>query len=434
MAVKRLIIDCSVIWYRCWHRMKSPNYQAESPIELEEYTKNLAGELYKYVNRFQAEDVVFGIDSKEWRSAYYNAYYADRVHFWKHREKADHWVMIVDDKHYIIWLDEHTEVWRDKKATADEKLVLDLTDADTWIFFEGGKTPQYILDTYPTTFKTVQEAPEWEYLQKRYPTYKGGRNGNWPYETTYSEFKAVSREFTINLADTLGARAVFAELAEFDDIAYNYILQDTECTTVLITTDQDLDQLQQYGEKTLKIWNPGSGANNPERWVEMGPRTSTYHLLNKLVGGDDSDKIAGVTLKIEKQKGTKKNPVFYHEDKTFGTVSWASDMTPKKGKQTEKFCYKLFENSGYDLGQAHAFLKEHEVDGTYTKNLSLMHLGAAPEVVAANCQKALAETTVYPATYAIDADYCLTTRQLKLIENEALIERANDIEAGVYSV
>lgn len=434
MAVKRLIIDCSVIWYRCWHRMKSPGYQAESPIELEEYTKNLAGELYGYIKRFQAEDVIFGIDSKEWRSDYYRAYYEDRVHFWKHREKQDHWVVLVDDKHYIIWQDLHTETWRDKKATADEKLGLDLTDADQWIFFEGGKTPQYILDAFPTTFKNVQEAPEWEYLQKRYPTYKGGRNETWAYETTYSEFKKVSREFTINLADSLGARAVFADLAEFDDIAYNYILEDTVNTTVLITTDQDLDQLQQYGEQTLKIWNPGSGANNPERWVLMGPRTSQYHLLNKLVGGDDSDKIAGVTLRIEKKKGSKKNPTFYYEDKTFGTVSWASDMTAKKGKTTEKYCYKLFEEYGYNLGQVHGFLNENQVDGTYTKNLSLMHLGAAPLIVGDNCRKALAETVVEPATYSIETDYLLTVRQLKLIENEALSKRNWDIEEGVYSV
>ena len=427
---KRLIIDCSVMWYRAWWRMKSPGYQAQSVLELEEFARNLAGDLYELIQRFQAEDVVFGIDSKEWRSEYYRQYFADRVHFWKHKKYPQSWVAMVNNSHYMVSYHEHTRVWSTRKLTQLQEQVLDLQDPETWILFPAGKTPEYILEAFPSTFKCVQDCPDWEGLRQIFPQYKGGRNANWQFETPYKEYKDSAKSLTLNLADTFGARAVMAEWAEFDDIARAYISENPEAETILVTTDRDMDQLMGLSSK-LSIWSPGSGKNNPAKWVRLSKELAEFHLLCKLVGGDDSDKIPGCTIWEEREKGPKKAKVSYRVNTTYGPVSWETDSTPKDGKKTFTFCQSLMEEHK-TLAGCNAYLKAHEVEHSYTRNVSLMHLGAAPGVVKAACSEALQNTRVGSKQYEL-TDYMLTDRQVLEKAEQASQARAQDIADGVYA-
>lgn len=425
---KRVIIDCSILWYKAWWRMKSPGYQAESSLELEEFARGLAGDIYELQQRFQAADLVLGIDSKEWRTPYFKQYFADRVHFWKSREIKNSWVMRVNETNYIIERSERTGSWSDKKATIAQNLALDLTDANKWFFFEKGKTPQYILDANPDTFKSVQECPDWEALQKRFPQYKGGRNSTWPFETSYKEFKKHARSLTLNIADTLGARAVFADWCEFDDLAHAYVAEGTASDTVLVTTDQDMDQLL-ANSMFLNIWHTGD-KSGPARWVNMSTETANFHLLCKLVGGDSSDKIPGCITWAEKTKGPKNNKTTYRENTNWVTVSWETETVVKGGAKTADYCRKLMDEHG-DLAGAHRFLVEHDVNGSYARNVAMMHLGAAPQSVKQACREALANIKVKPAKYQL-SDYLLTDRKIRTIEQRAQAARSADLEAKVY--
>lgn len=438
--MSKLIIDCSVLWYSNWHRMKSADYQATSNIELVEFAKNLTSNLHEYITRFKPDEIIFGIDSKEWRTPYFSQYFKDRTHYWKSKTEKNSWVMKVGQVIHIIKMGETTGTWTYKKASKAEELLLDLTDStgEKWVFFEKGQTPAYILEAYPDTFKTVQECPDWPALETKAITYKGGRNANWPYKTPYAEFKKCAKSITYNLAALFGAKAVAADWSEFDDIAHAYIKDNAgQDEIILVTTDQDLDQLQALHPK-LKIWCPGGGPNFPAAWVVMEPLTAQYHLWCKLIGGDSSDKIPGVTLKDITYKGRGENKREVVKLTTYPTVSWETKLICKGGKATDKFVMKL------TCGHLHPdekvitpqlinkYLKDHEVDGTYSRNVALMHLSAAPVEIQNNCRAALAAATIDTPIYTL-ADYMIDETEKRTIEHRALIKRKKDLEDGIYS-
>lgn len=435
----KLIIDCSVLWYKNLHGLKAKDYVATTGLEMAEYTKSLTKDILRLVKRFQADEVILGVDSKEWRSGYFADYFAEKVHYYKSITKKNYWVVDVCGTLYIVHEDVKTETWRKKKATKDESLAFDLKEPTEWVFFEKGFTPKNIMDAYPDTFKTVQECPDWVHLAEVYPTYKGGRRTNWDFETTYKQFKDHSRGLTYNLGNTLGLKVVATDWAEFDDIAHSYAQMYKDEPMIIVTTDQDLDQLHAVNHN-LQTWNPGSGANNPARWQKLGPRGAQYHLFCKLIGGDSSDGIPPVTLNLVEMKGRGKNKHEVNKQITYPVVQWDLEgKTVKKGMKTDKLVMDLVTGQLIDgvdeeqvtPGKIDAWLRAREVNGSYTRNVALMHLGACPLPIQEACKKSILEAAIAPPKYTL-ADFLLTEVELREVEHEALIDRKMDQEKGIY--
>jgi len=417
------IDDVSGRWYRDWMKMKSPGFEPPENLdtELEIFAYNLASSFFRDLTRFQPDRFIVALDSKEWRTPFFNNYYLPRVNFWKSKSEKSSWVLGFNNSFQVVKKDSRTDSWKKKKANKTEEKELDLDNPDKWVFFKAGKTPDEIIKAYPDTFKSVRDCPEWEVLKDYVPAYKGNRDKDFSlFETSYEDFKELARNATFHLAALAGAEVVEAGWAEFDDIAATVVEMNPAEEIIISSTDQDMDQLKAAG-LFVNIWNSGTGHDNPARWVDMSAKLSEFHLLCKLVGGDGSDGIHGITTKED------------GKEKTWGVVSWevADKSKVKKGKLTEKFCRRLMEENG-NLKGVHRWLMEHQIDETYSRNLALMHLSAAPLQIRENCKRALKQAIERPPKHEWD-NFFLGEKARRKIANEALKMRAEDMAGGWYS-
>ena len=383
--MRTLIVDWSLLSYKQWFRMKSPNYTPKSELEIEEFAINMASEAYKYRVRFRPDKFIFALDARPpWRDTTYNQFYDVSVKYWKSLEEQQHWVVGFDSKYFRCKFHDGPKVWQFEKFNATDKKnwPTESQDQTKWMFFDRGNTPPEVLEAFPESPKTVKETDDWEGLKKIVPTYKGNRQGQkWDFNTSKEDLKKHMRALAFNLAPVVGAMPVEAELTEADDVAAYYAQNNPGEEIILVSADQDWHQLL-ISNPHVSIWDPYF-----KHWVTGEKEQISLKLLCKLLGGDTSDNIAGVSI-------SGRNPL--------SPVQWdESGKTVKGGKNTYKQAMKLMDKFNNDFGLIHKVLMEESEDKSYLRNLMLISFNMLPDHVKWYINHALQGAKVDPVQYQL---------------------------------
>jgi len=292
MSGPKLGIDFSVMCHLSWHSMASPSYEGRTDIEIDEFSRNLTSRIYALHERFKPSQMDFLMDGPVyWRKAIYPKYYKEHGKVWVEVRQLDFVETIENGKkvvykptetvHYIMhdlkyYLVKHYKEFDAYKATKlkkaeIEELLLSIETEENIQPLAYDKTPQGIIDLFPA--------------------YKGNRkDSKWPYETTRKEFKDLMNSIALSLAKTFSARVVMSKEAEADDLAYVYHEDNPGSDLILVTTDSDWHQLLRKG-LYLKFFNPMKN-----EFVECAPEKSAADLALKIMTGDSSDNIPGISL------------------------------------------------------------------------------------------------------------------------------------------
>lgn len=288
-----MVIDWSVLMYLNWHKMRSPNFEARTGLELAEFARNITGHALYLVERVRPDVLVLAVDSpKNWRSDVYARYYLDNVEFKEFRAAGGIWVVAFDRKTYLVKYRQDMGKWESKKLARADVAELKLEDAGQWRTWSSSPV-EPVEETEVEPLRWVQEAEDWPHLEPLVPRYKGNRTTSaWNYETPKSEFKALGGNLAHNLAGALGGHAVEVHLAEGDDVCATFVsMAEPDDELVLVTIDSDLHQLL-VDRPDLRIFDPKA-----HKWVDKTAELALFELTHKILKGDTSDNIAGISLR-----------------------------------------------------------------------------------------------------------------------------------------
>ena len=295
MTARRfMVVDWSVLMYLNWHKMRSPNFESRTGLELAEFARNISAHALYLVERVKPDVLVLAVDApKNWRSDVYARYYLHNVDFREYREKAGIWVVQFDRKTYLVTYRQDMGKWEFKKLPKADVLALELEDPTQWRTWSSCPVePAEDLEEGEEPVRWVQESKDWPALEPLVPKYKGNRSSSrWDYETPKAEFKVLGANLAMNLAGTLGGTAVQVEQAEGDDVVATFVGMAPEAAeVVLVSIDSDLHQLL-IDRPDLRIFDPKA-----HRWVEKSADLALFEVTHKVLTGDTSDNIAGVSL------------------------------------------------------------------------------------------------------------------------------------------
>jgi len=398
----RMIVDWSVLAYISWFKMRSPGYIAESPLEIEEFARNIAEYLLYLVHRFTPSELVLAVDdSKNWRASYYETYYKTAIDFYRVRDESSGWIVVLDSECYHVKQHDATEKWFIDKLTKKEYLELKLDDLEKYTPFINGIAPEWLIELAPDCPKTVWEHPDADGLRLIVPKYKGNRGAaKWDFETPKDEWKILTRNLAGNIAPVMTGRAICIDWAEGDDVIAAYCLADTVVPTILVSIDSDLRQLciPCIG---LAIYNP-----KKTKFTTPTKEAAQLEILCKILGGDTSDNIAGVSI-------PGRAP--------FSPVSWDEVGSVKSGKNTVKWVRDLLD-SGKDLQGIRDFLDSMGDLKTLDRNKILVHLGCIPESLMQTLTNAVEFAPPPEPKYKL-SDFGLSDAHVLSIQNRAHNDR-----------
>lgn len=428
----RGLFDWSTFAYMYWHLMKSINYKRFSDLEIEDFAKLMAENVYKIIKRFKIDEPIFCLDVPSgtgWRTPFFDDWYRNNTDYWKCRETPQKWFVRFDGMTYMVEFNTTTGVWRYDKMS-DVKLKqdnIDLSDLDKFVYFENGLTPQWVLDI-DDSIKHVYEHPDVIGLKGIIPTYKGNRAGKaWKFETSKEEFKEYAETLAYNLGHLFGARVVKVPWAEADDIIAVASTMDTGSETIIMTVDQDLHQLLSNG-MFVKYYDI-----RKDIFVQKDDFKAQYELYLKILGGDGSDNINGVMIKGRKSKF----PEVCYEEKEGqkvvkdgkGTAKWLeTTMEKQKCKQEEKFM------------RLQKTLYDKQTKNSFYRNQILINLKGIPATLIESIKAALAEPPV-SGTQCMDnyinfeckyqlKDYGVSEKDIMVLDNIAIKDRKQDLSNG----
>ncbi|MFO7890677.1 MAG: hypothetical protein R6V04_10100 [bacterium] len=381
----KLLIDYSVLCHTCWHMMKSPNYEAKTDIEAEEFARNLAGTLLYYKTRFQPEEITLAMDARGdyWRHAVMEKYYREHCLVSKYIKPFEEtnqdinmdsvleysYVLSYDLKQYRIDYIDGPDKWVSKKLTKAEKNEI------------------AALELIAVSYEEVPLA-----IKEFFPTYKGNRRtASWDYATTREEWYNLCAKISKNLAVTFGAKIIDVPLAEADDIAKVYADINTVQDMIFLTTDSDWSQMLS-DHLFLKLFNP-----TKRDWVEITPEEANWKLAIKLMSGDNSDNIPAISLK-----------------------SSAATLGPKAAEKL------LLE---YKLDGIYDYLEEHADHDALYRNYELIYLDNIDELVETHITKTIKVSKIPSSSKSYRLQqYGLDSKELIAIKAEAEEARNEDIE------
>lgn len=435
---KKLVIDWSVLMYKCWSVIFKKDYVASTKtgLEVDEFTRNMAEELFKLVERFEPEEVILALDgTHNWRLDFYEDHYMKNIDYWKILPAPDaegklvpsYWVARVDRSMYKIHKNGALDQWFVDKLKKDEIEDLpNLEDGTLVTPFFSGKMPQYVLDQFPDAPLSVTELEDWAGLQLVVPAYKGNRKGTkWVAKTPKSEFKTHGRNLAFNLAPLVNGVEIYVESAEGDDVVARYIERNANHPdpVILVTVDADLRQLF-VKNPALVIWDPVKN-----RFFKETPDQADFKLICKIMGGDTSDNITGISF----PKRAATFPTVDFDEKTGdlkagkGTVAWIRKIIDplqaagKTGPEVWGPVYQAIDKEytikGTDV--------PHPLKETWERNLGLVFIPNIPAPIIDKIDFLLDSYTREPSTFTWE-DFGLTEIDLRSAINSSLKKRTDD--------
>lgn len=295
---RRMVVDWSVLMHLNWHKMRSPNFEARTGLEVAEFARNIVSHVLYLVERVGPDELVLAMDAPtNWRSGVYSRYYDRHVEYHQFRARSGLWVLQFDRKTYLVKYRDDMGKWETTKLNKADTAACALGDPLQWRRWSPCPVDPVEDSTDEEPVLWVREAADWPHLEPIVPTYKGNRKtSRWDYETTKAEFKALGANLGQNVAATLGGHAIRVEMAEGDDVCAVYVkTAPADDKVVLVTIDTDLHQLL-IDRPDLRIFDPKA-----HRWVDKSPERATFELVHKVLTGDSSDNIAGVALRAAAQ-------------------------------------------------------------------------------------------------------------------------------------
>lgn len=293
----RMVIDWSVLMYMNWHKMRSPNFQARTALESAEFARNIVTHALYLVERVKPDQLVLAVDyPQNWRTEVYSRYYETNVEFFQYLGAGRAWVVQFDRKTYLVKYESTMDKWVYTKLAAKEAEGYKLKDPTEWKKWERAELVEDRGNVERMEPPTHGEHPDWPALDHIIPRYKGNRaTSKWEYETTKAEFRSIGANLAFNLAPALGGVAVQVPQAEGDDVCATWIRMSEGWDTVLVTIDTDLHQLL-ITCPDLAIFDPKNHA-----WVEKSAELAAFELTRKILCGDTSDNICGISLRGKSQ-------------------------------------------------------------------------------------------------------------------------------------
>lgn len=385
----KLLIDWSVLCHICWHKMASPDYVARTDIEQAEFARNIAATILYFQERFQPSETLFALDGKRyWRYEVFQKFYATHTRVYKRvvsepDEKDPKkiyqktiYYMVHDKKTYQLdWHEGMEKYLRTKLKKAEVHLFqVDIHNKDT-VLVAPKEVPYEIMEMYPK--------------------YKGARKeSKWDYTTTREEFKEMIVNIAKNLAHTFKCRCIQVESAEADDVAYAYNVLHPKEDLVFITTDSDWNQM--FRKNTfLKIYNPMK-----MEWVDTNTEQAGINLAIKIISGDSSDGIPGLSPE-----------------------NAAALIGPKNA---EKLVVEHGVPGIYD------YLKDNIPEDYLKRNLRLIYLKNCPKKVRKAISEELAKEPKKPKEIHKMEEYGLEKADIVSTRAAAEEARESDLEEGIY--
>lgn len=288
---RHMVVDWSVLMYLNWHKMKSPNFESRTGLELAEFARNISAHALYLVERVKPDVLVLAVDApKNWRSDVYARFYLHNVEFFQYRDEGGIWAVQFDRKTYLVKFRQDMGKWEFKKLPKADVLALELEDLTQWKPWSS--CPVEAVEGEEDPVQWVQTSPDWPHLEPIVPKYKGNRaSSRWDYETPKSEFKVLGANLAHNMAGALGGHAVQVELAEGDDVVATFVNMVPEGDeVVLVSIDSDLHQLL-VDRPDLRIFDP-----KLHRWIGKSAELALFEVTHKILTGDTSDNISGISL------------------------------------------------------------------------------------------------------------------------------------------
>lgn len=375
--MSRLIIDFSVIAHKSFHCMFSDNYEPQvreegedergRPFvnywtESEEFARNCAMNMLFLKTLYKPDDIIVCMDApSNWRAEYVRNWYHERLEVFEQLEGNDRPTFYVtfDLVEYRITYVSQTDTWVINKPKSSEKRDLTL-EYRTWSYNE------------------IKDEDVWiRAIANRVPYYKGKRkNSVWKAVTPKHEFKKLTEKLAFDISELIGAKAIMVDNAEGDDVVYGAVIDsvgfDPNEQVTVVSIDQDLYQLS-LSHPNLVYYNPNLGVEIP-----MNRDVIRLKLLHKILGGDSSDNIMGVSLPEAKAK--------------LPTVAYDEHGVVKSGLGTDKFTNSIIDKyltrgkAGIELFKPaykdiEEFYGDDESIETFYRNVMLVYLANTPEEI-----------------------------------------------------
>ena len=290
-----LIIDNSVLAYKCHSRIFSQDYEGETNDELHEFTGQYIHELIYLVELHQPDGILWVVDCPRedvWRHKVVRSFYGPRVNAW-----AKEWYPGTEDKtsanacRYMVEChNSYTEAWIDADGSFKGK---NLTKKKMQ---EWAAEKEITLDTPDLKDRSVIS----KLLPVVAPMYKGNREGrHWPKSSVLSkeQFGEVSKELLMKVAPLFKGKVAQADALEADDVAYAAVCKWRHHDITIVTTDMDWIQMAAVkgtdkGKGEFKFWNP-----NKYEFEDVSEDRVKRIMYRKLMEGDSSDNIKSAKMK-----------------------------------------------------------------------------------------------------------------------------------------
>lgn len=352
----KLIVDYSVMMHQSWHQMFSPDYQPTFRTEQEEFTFNLARNLFYLKCRFKPDQMILAMDDKtNWRKFWVKNYYETIIKIYRENTADNRPTFYYEFDGTYMKFEKFlsTGHWKATKLKlAEVKALNNFSDFER---FES------IDDINVIRSMEVYTAVLNSYI----PYYKGKRSlSDWKGKMDRNEFKKLSANIAPKIASVIEAHLIRVDYAEGDDIIAKLVMfsaiENPDEAVVVCSVDQDLYQLQ--------LQNPNMQYYNPikRKIISLPNDEVRWKLLCKIAGGDGGDNISGMMI----------------EGKSLSEVKTRADGQVVSGKSTVGRLHNLCNHgaTGTDMtNPAYEWLRKNAERDTFYKNMILIYLKNMPE-------------------------------------------------------
>lgn len=377
-----MVIDWSSIAHQNIHSIQA-SYKAGDDYgiqtkedELRLWRNKMVTSMNDLIQRFNPLDIIIAVDGKSWRNDYVKDYY------------GKHTIVYHDDTY--IYTETENYAYRigkpDKKKeeyTVERIAVKDyptFREKDHVLLNELSQAKQDLLwGLYEVSTKSKNENKT-----PIIPSYKGKRKfSEWTAKTPKPEWQEYKDKFAFVLAKYYRAIAVQLDGAEGDDVIYSAVksLQDKYSSIVVVTRDSDMMQIDCskavfYDHLAIKFLSCDSPSD---------------YLIQKIVSGDSSDNIHGMSLPNPKTPGIPK------------ATCVGKDGAPK----FVKACGDV-----YETAKREGWLDQ------YIRNKTLIDLSCTPDTIKAAITEACGRVSASEFATAEGLDSIgITKAQVDLIKN-----------------
>lgn len=292
-----MVIDWSSIAHQNIHSIQA-SYKAGDDYgiqtkedELRLWRNKMVTSMNDLIQRFNPLDIIIAVDGKSWRNDFVKEYY------------GKHTIVYHDDTY--IYTETENYAYRigkpDKKKeeyTVERIAVKDyptFRGKDHVLLNELSQAKQDLLwGLYEVSTKSKNENKT-----PIIPSYKGKRKfSEWTAKTPKDEWQKYKDKFAFELAKYYRALPIQLDGAEGDDVIYSSIkaLQDRYSSIVVVTRDSDMMQI----DCSKAVFYDHLAAKF------LSCESPSEYLIQKIVSGDSSDNIHGMSLPNPKTPGLPK--------------------------------------------------------------------------------------------------------------------------------